>query len=157
MSRPLHESDKTYWHRFVDVYDRAFADRSPVSTILEFGVFQGRSIRGVPDIAWLKPDSTQMSDEDWNAGERRSLGVFLNGHAIAVPDERGHKVEDDSFLLPFNAEDSEIEWKLPEDLGGGWSFSVDTSDDAKAGAVADGTVTVTSWSVVVLRREEPQG
>jgi isoamylase len=119
--------------------------------------FQGRSIRGVPDIAWVKPDGTQMSDEDWNSGERRSLGLFLNGHAIALPDERGHKVEDDSFLLLFNAEEGDIEWKLPEEFGDGWSFSVDTSDDTKTGSAADGTVKVISWSAVVLRREEPHG
>ena len=45
MSRPLHETDKSYWHRFADVYERAFADVAPVRMILEFGVFQGDSIR----------------------------------------------------------------------------------------------------------------
>ena len=45
MTEPLHESDKTYWHRYLDVYERGFATLGRVSAILEFGVFKGDSIR----------------------------------------------------------------------------------------------------------------
>jgi hypothetical protein len=45
MTEPLHESDKAFWHRYLDVYERAFATLGRVSTILEFGVFKGDSIR----------------------------------------------------------------------------------------------------------------
>ena len=46
--------------------------------------FQGRPIRGseVSDIGWFTPGGTEMSDEDWQAGFAKSLGVFLNGSAI---------------------------------------------------------------------------
>ena len=39
------ESDKAYWHRYIDTYERAFATLGPVKAILEFGVFKGDSIR----------------------------------------------------------------------------------------------------------------
>ena len=38
-------SDKAYWHRFIDAYERAFAALGKVKAILEFGVFKGDSIR----------------------------------------------------------------------------------------------------------------
>ena len=44
-----------------------------------------------------------MSDEDWQAGFAKSLGVFLNGDAIPTRDERGERVVDDSFYVMFNA------------------------------------------------------
>jgi len=39
------DSDKAFWHRFVDVYERAFESLGDVRFILEFGVFKGDSIR----------------------------------------------------------------------------------------------------------------
>ena len=46
--------------------------------------FQGRPIHGtdVSDIGWFTPGGTEMSDEDWQAGFAKSLGVFLNGRGI---------------------------------------------------------------------------
>src|SRR5690606_29704628 len=57
--------------------------------------FQGRAIRGgdaVGDLAWLRPDGSEMSDEDWNVGYAKSLQVFLNGERIASPDRHGNRV-----------------------------------------------------------------
>jgi glycogen operon protein len=64
--------------------------------------FQGRASRGsggLDDIVWLNPSSEVMSQEDWDNGWARSLGIFLNGAAIPTPDRRGNRVRDDSFLL----------------------------------------------------------
>jgi glycogen operon protein len=44
--------------------------------------FPGRPIRGALDIAWLRPDGTEMDDADWNAESSRSVGVLLDGAAI---------------------------------------------------------------------------
>ncbi|PYR61161.1 MAG: glycogen debranching enzyme GlgX, partial [Acidobacteria bacterium] len=43
--------------------------------------FQGQPIRGsqVSDIGWFTPGGAEMSDQDWQAGFAKSLGVFLNG------------------------------------------------------------------------------
>ncbi|MFA9431751.1 glycogen debranching protein GlgX, partial [Egicoccus sp. AB-alg2] len=66
--------------------------------------FQGRPLRGeeIDDIAWLRPDGTEMDDEDWDASYAKSLQVFLNGRGIASPDPRGQQIVDDSFLVLFN-------------------------------------------------------
>ena len=67
--------------------------------------FQGRPIHGteVSDIGWFTPGGPEMSEEDWQAGFAKSLGVFLNGDAIPTPNERGEPVRDDSFYVMFNA------------------------------------------------------
>jgi len=90
--------------------------------------FHGRSIRGVPDVAWIKPDGTEMTDEDWEAGFARSLGMFLNGEAIPSPDERGQRVVDDSFLVLFSAHHEPLQWHLPEQWGGTWHLLMCTAD-----------------------------
>jgi pullulanase/glycogen debranching enzyme len=46
--------------------------------------FHGRRVRGVSDIGWFKPDGHEMSDQDWQAGFARTVGVFLNGKAIRI-------------------------------------------------------------------------
>jgi glycogen operon protein len=89
--------------------------------------FQGRPIRGTVDIGWFKPDGQSMTDEDWEAWHARTLGVFLNGRAIAGRDEHGRRIVDDSFVLLFNAHSDAIEWTIPPDYGNSWGLILDTS------------------------------
>ena len=48
--------------------------------------FQGRQIRGIDDMAWFRPDGDEMSDEDWESGYAKSVGVFINGRSIQATD-----------------------------------------------------------------------
>ena len=64
----------------------------------------------LPDIAWLRPDGSEMTEEDWDSGFGRAVAVFLNGNGIPSTDARGERVVDDSFLLCFNAHDEPIEF-----------------------------------------------
>jgi hypothetical protein len=45
----LEESDKAYWHRYVEFYEGEFAALGDVSHVLEFGVLDGCSIRWLAD------------------------------------------------------------------------------------------------------------
>ncbi|HLY83744.1 MAG TPA: hypothetical protein VKQ71_12195, partial [Acidimicrobiales bacterium] len=76
------------------------------------------------------PDGDPMTDEDWDSGYAKSLGVFLNGHAIPDLDRHGREVRDDSFYLLFNAWEQPIDFTLP---GPGWSTTwkvvLDTGED----------------------------
>jgi glycogen operon protein len=89
--------------------------------------FQGRPIRGAIDIGWFKPDGKAMTDKDWEAWHARSLGVFLNGKAIASRDERGRPIIDDSFLLLFNAHYEPVDWVIPRGYGRAWTMILDTA------------------------------
>ncbi|HEU4490066.1 MAG TPA: glycogen debranching protein GlgX [Jiangellales bacterium] len=84
---------------------------------------------GLPDIAWLRPDGTPMTKDDWDTGFARSLMVFLNGDAIREPNRRGGPVVDDSFLMLFNAGDEVLTFQLPRTkLGEAWQPVLDTDD-----------------------------
>ncbi|MDQ1709400.1 MAG: isoamylase [Frankiaceae bacterium] len=121
--------------------------------------FQGRPLRGagVSDIVWFTPAGQLMSDEDWDSGWAKSIGVFLNGDAIPSPDLRGERVVDDNFFLIFNAHHEDLDFLLPDDsYGASWEVEVDTASPmlaldnpiVKAGQ----TVTSEARSIVVLRR-----
>jgi glycogen operon protein len=128
--------------------------------------FQGRAIRGndVGDIGWFTPAGVEMSDQDWQAGFAKSLGVFLNGSAIPTMDERGERVVDDSFYVMFNAHDEALEFVLPEGKWGlRWELILDTNEAGDHLAGEDGgreveareKIGVQPWTLVLLRRLGP--
>jgi glycogen operon protein len=75
--------------------------------------FQGRSIRGTTDVAWLAPDGHEMDDAAWNADQTRSLGVLLNGDAIAETNERGKPIVGDTLLVLLNAHGDRVPFTMP--------------------------------------------
>src|SRR3954452_12652929 len=124
--------------------------------------FQGLAIRGskVADIGWFTPGGTEMSDEDWQAGFAKSLGVFLNGQAIPTVDERGKRVVDDSFYVMFNGHQEPLDFVMPEPKWGErWTMVLDTSesadhvtyDDTGRELQAGEQIKVQAWSTVLLR------
>ena len=77
--------------------------------------FQGRRIRGseVKDLAWFKPDGKEMTDDDWNNGFARCLGLRLAGDAIEEVDARGNRILDDTLLTLLNAHHEPVNFVLP--------------------------------------------
>ncbi|HZK32827.1 MAG TPA: glycogen debranching protein GlgX, partial [Corynebacterium sp.] len=81
------------------------------------------------DIAWLVPEGTLMTQDDWDFAFGKALMVYLNGDAITEPDRRGQPITDDSFILMFNAHHEDIEFTLPPRfLGAKWQLVVDTTE-----------------------------
>jgi glycogen operon protein len=99
--------------------------------------FQGRPIRGTPDIAWFRPDGAEMDDADWESGFAKAVAVFLNGEAIPDRDERGRQVSDDRFLLVLNAHDEPIDWRLPPHRVARWTVALDTAEELVVGSHVD--------------------
>jgi glycogen operon protein len=116
--------------------------------------FQGLPIRGSVDLGWCKPDGTEMSDQDWDAGSTASVGLFLNGEAITDRDRRGQRVTDDSFLLLFNADHEPIEWTLPKQWGDCWEAVLETSGPEREGERLESgrALAVAPRSLVVMQR-----
>jgi glycogen operon protein len=78
--------------------------------------FSGRAISGSesPDIAWLNPDGTEMTEEQWNAPHVRCFGVVLFGDSIDVDDE-GEEISGDTVLILFNADHTvTVSFTLPD-------------------------------------------
>jgi glycogen operon protein len=135
---------------------RLIALRKEHPTFMRRRWFQGRPLHGagIEDIAWLTPGGTPMTDEDWSAGFAKSLMVFLNGSAIAGIGPRGERIEDDSFLLLFNAHEEPVEFTL-EGVDGdrSWRVRVDTKSTqppAEPVVKKGDRVTVEGRSIVVL-------
>ncbi|MEU8343905.1 glycogen debranching protein GlgX [Spirillospora sp. NPDC048832] len=119
--------------------------------------FTGRGTGAAADIAWLTPAGDSMTDQDWNVGFAKSLGVFLNGDAITEPDPRGRRVRDDSFLLLVNAGSEPVEFTLPgAEYGERWEFALDTAEPGSVGerprVKARDAVPLTDRALLVLRR-----
>lgn len=92
--------------------------------------FQGQAIRGsqVGDISWFNPNGSEMTEEQWNIGFAKAIGIFLNGEAIPTRGKQGERVMDDSFLLLFNAHYEAIEFLIPPGLRHWeWSVIIDTT------------------------------
>ncbi|MDX3314313.1 glycogen debranching protein GlgX [Streptomyces sp. NPDC054884] len=123
--------------------------------------FRGETVthagQPLPDLVWLRPDAGEMTDRDWLRPDAHSVGVFLNGDAIAEPGPRGGPVVDDSFLLLFNSYWEPVVFRLPDAAHGErWTVCADTAEpdggpdetEHKAGA----EVTLEARSLLVLAR-----
>ena len=91
--------------------------------------FQGRRIIGanVKDIFWLRPDGEEMTDREWSMHHARCLGLLLHGDAIEEHDERGRKIQDDTFLLCLNADSQTVPFRMPGHMGiARWGVEIDT-------------------------------
>ncbi|CAM5563667.1 MULTISPECIES: glycogen debranching protein GlgX [Streptomyces] len=83
----------------------------------------------LPDLMWLRPDAREMTDRDWQRGDAHTVGVFLNGDAIAERDSYGRRMVDDSFLLFVNGYWEPVVFRLPDDsFGERWTTLIDTAD-----------------------------
>ena len=95
--------------------------------------FHGTEIggSGAPDIAWIEPDGSEMSDEAWQTPYVRCFGVILFGDSIDV-DDHGEEISGDTLLLLFNADQQQtIPFTLPEtDEQVPWERMLDTADPA---------------------------
>jgi glycogen debranching enzyme GlgX len=90
-----------------------------------------RSVGGtqVQDITWLRPDGGEMTEEEWNAGWIRCIGLKLSGKTMGEIDVIGNSVYDSTFLLLLNSHDEDIEFLLPPcEAQKGWYLVFDTRD-----------------------------
>ncbi|MFO7974952.1 MAG: glycogen debranching protein GlgX [Candidatus Hydrogenedentota bacterium] len=121
--------------------------------------FQGQAIRGseTKDIAWFTMEGEPMTEEHWEQGYAKSLGVYLNGQTIPNPNPRGERVTDDNFYLIFNAHHEPLDFTLPDQtFAERWLKELDT----ETGWIDDGEryeagtqITIEAYSMVVLRHE----
>jgi glycogen operon protein len=110
----------------------------------------------LPDVWWFRPDGRKMTRRDWGDGEH-VLGVFLNGLEIGNLGHRGEQIEDDSFLVLFNAHYEGRTFMLPRRrFGAQWLLELSTSDpEAAPGSARFGARTAFEMpprSIAILKR-----
>jgi isoamylase len=106
-----------------------FRKRHPVFCRPNF--FRGRKIRGsgIKDIMWLNCHGLELTNQEWDSGDTRCLGVLLSGKMGDVTDYYGNRIHDETFLLCFNAHHEAVEFVLPQTKNMSWTLLLDTSCD----------------------------
>ncbi|HEV2128086.1 MAG TPA: glycogen debranching protein GlgX [Thermomicrobiales bacterium] len=125
-----------------------------------------RYFRGQPDhpsalkdVAWLKPDGSEMEHGDWIAETDEPLIFRLSGTAIEEPDEFGIAIRTSSLLVVMHRGAEETEIVLPDPNGETnqkqWEvvISTDCVDGTTSGEMhrAGASLTVPARTVMVLR------
>ncbi len=123
--------------------------------------FQDRSIRQAEDAAvlWLRPDGKQMTDEEWDQGWQKCIGVFLNGHTLGDVNLSAQPVVDDDFLLLLNCHYEPVDFSIPElESDRKWEVVFDTRDAAfseSSKTVGAGeSISLIERSLVLLRARD---
>ncbi len=112
--------------------------------------------RDLADIGWFTPAGAAMTHAHWQRPLSRSLAVFLNGERLTAQGSRGERITDTSFLVLFNAASTPQRFSVPPDLADRWwRIELDSSDPKGPDRPVVGSVTVPSWSVVLLREDQP--
>jgi len=110
----------------------------------------------LPDLVWLSPDSSWMTEDDWDTKFVKAAAAFLNGHGIRGRDSRGQRFTDVNVLLLFNASDSDVEFTLPpEEYGAEWDVAITTGYELETSVTSPGSAFVLqahSMSVLVENR-----
>lgn len=144
---------------FLDFTRRLVAVRERHPSLGRPRFFQGRKIRGSPveDLAWFRPDGEPMTEEEWNEGWARAIGMRLGGKALTEVDAEGKRLVDDDHFLLLNGHYEAVTFCLPPDAAGDtWGVVVDTA----SGEVDGGERTITAGedfdlparSLLLLRR-----
>jgi glycogen operon protein len=96
-----------------------------------------------------------MTRRDWENGETRWLGMFLNGDELHETTARGEPIGDESFLVLFNAHYEAVTFQLPaRRFGARWKLELSTADPhaEERSFAAREAVEVEARSLLVLRR-----
>ena len=109
---------------------------------------------GPKDLAWIKPDGTEIVEADWHSPDARTIGMFLAGEQHGL-DEHGQPIRGESFLLLLHAGEDPQKFVLPgSPYAHGYLCVVDTSTGQafEGGALlgAGSTITMPARSMIVL-------
>ncbi|HYZ93145.1 MAG TPA: glycogen debranching protein GlgX [Actinomycetota bacterium] len=118
--------------------------------------FTGREIPGemAKDLTWVRPDGTEMTEEDWGAEDNHVLGMLVHGEATDEVDERGRPIAGQTLLLLLNAGTRSRHFLLPKAEGLGlWRILVDTAHPDGHPVRHDG-VNLSPHSLMLLRHGE---
>ncbi len=81
---------------------------------------------GARDVIWLRPDGTEMTQEDWSKAEQKYLAVHLSGK---VRDPYDEEATNGDLILLFNASDRDVMFNLPHSERG-WKVLIDSVSDS---------------------------
>jgi glycogen operon protein len=76
--------------------------------------FHGRPIHGaeIKDIYWVKPDGTEMTDQDWHTGHALAIGMGLAGDQIEGTNDHGERIVGNTIGILLNAHHEPVSFRL---------------------------------------------
>ena len=175
LSQTKHGNNNTYCHNdeltwmnwelddqqkeFLEFVKRCAAVWREQPVLQRRNFFVGRAIRGstVKDLSFFDPSGNEMSDEAWNSGFVRCLGVRLAGDVMAEVDERGEPMHGDTLLLVLNAHWERIPFTLPQtNAEHRWQSMIDTNEpNGSIKVLAGGEQYMVEGRSLVLLRTAP--
>ncbi|MFQ5693049.1 MAG: glycogen debranching enzyme GlgX, partial [Nitrospinota bacterium] len=136
---------------------RVFAIRRKHPALRRRRFFRGHPVNedGDKDLAWIRPDGAEMTEQDWADPENGLLGMLINGEAADEVDERGRPVGGDVLLLLVNAGGRSRDFTLPAMRAPGrWKEVVHTARPGTR-TVKGGEVHIGAQSLVLLAYGSP--
>jgi glycogen operon protein len=112
------------------------------------------------DITWLRPDGLEMTEEEWNTGWVRCIGMRLNGRTLDDVNPVGQPIIDDTFLTLINPHTETIQFYMPEDgPGASWEEYLETTCPKREGRRvfrSGEPFELAPRSLALLREREPK-
>ena len=102
-----------------------FQDRKIDPAGVEHVEIAGAKVR---DITWVRQDGSEMTEDEWNAGWIRALGMELSGETLEDVNSIGEPIKDDTFLILLNSYHEDLQFRLPQVTHQGieWELCLDT-------------------------------
>jgi glycogen operon protein len=112
------------------------------------------------DLAWFRPDGSEMQEDDWQKPFVKSLAYLLGGDAIPSKDERGNRILGASLLVLMNAHYEPVDYTLPSGTWGrDWYLLLDTSrpDEVPSSTKAPPTYRLPDRALAVFQHTPAAG
>ncbi len=108
------------------------------------------------DLAWLRPDGSEMTPAEWGDAGNHVLGMLIRGEATDEVDERGRRLRGEAILLLVNGGARSRPFTLPLlDGPGGWTEIINTAHPNPR-QVREGRINLVAHSLMLLRHEAPR-
>jgi isoamylase len=108
------------------------------------------------DVTWIRPDGSEMTEQDWTDSELHTIGMLLFGLATDEVDVRGRSYAGDSLFLMLNAGTRSRSYTLPRmELAGQWEEVLNTAQPGPwFRIVRNEAVSLNAHSTLLLRHSE---
>ncbi|MGM9508764.1 glycogen debranching protein GlgX [Larkinella sp. GY13] len=96
----------------------------------ELPLLRRRKFYRTEEITWLRNDGKPMTDQNWNDGITRCLGLLIDGTKVDEQDENGDPIGEGRLLILFNAFWEPLSFQLPKPgRKSKWQVLVNTATD----------------------------
>ena len=86
---------------------------------------------GLKDVMWWHPSGREMAEGDWQNASLKTIGMMLQGDRILRKDAAGQRIQDDTFLVIFNASHESMSFVVPSasrDREHGWVLALNATE-----------------------------